>query len=82
MTINEFGRYTVKTIQYGEFEDVVNHADLRSLRSDLLNIAHLQTVQVLEIYEDGQAMPAARKRILLTQSRRDAAKVFKIKTNY
>ena len=64
--------YAIKTLQYGEFEEVVKHNDIDALKHDLCNMVKMRSFEIIEIYEKGIPMSEVRKKILFSQARRDS----------
>ena len=67
-------KYQIDTLQYGYYRDTFTHETKKDLESDLLNCAMLSSIQIVEIYEDGEPMDRTRKRVLLSIARKTAQK--------
>lgn len=56
--------YQVRTIQYGEFEEIRKHSTIQDLIQDLESISMLKTVKVVDILENGTKLSDTRVKVL------------------
>jgi len=57
-------KYKVFTRQYGEYVDMYEYDDMESLLSELLTIASLQTVELLDIHKNGKSLSRTKIKVL------------------